>query len=945
VTTDEVPDPDHSLLGRVHELAVLGAFLDRVARDGDALLVTGEPGMGKSVILDAAARRAEAGGALVLRATGVEFEADLAYAGLHQLLLPVLDSLTELPETHRAALAAALGMDGGSTPDALTLTTAILVLLRRLSARSPVVLLVDDLQWVDRQTLLLLNLVARRLRGTGTALILTQRSGLETGFDPTSIETLDLAPLSEPDAHALLRGHHPSLHPSVRQRILADAGGNPLALIELARGLTAAQEVAAEVLPTTLPLSTRLRALFGTRVAALPAASRPLLLLAALKQGQCVELTRMLADASAVLEPAEENGLVVLGTGRHGLTFRHPLIRAAVVDLASAPERRAAHRRLAELTPDPHVRTLHLAEATVGLDDAVADLLDDVAAATLARGDAARAVAVLLRAADLTTTPADQTRRLAAAAYLGANVTGSLAGARALLERARTADPDAADTLQMATAAAAQLLNTDGDVDTAHRMLTRALATAPEDPGSRTTGRHECPSCHQRFESAAGLHHHLEGLVNKAVHTLMLVCAFGGREDLWSDFTEAADRLAPLLSPQLRLAAVTFADPARATAQQLADLDAMVTAADESTDPVEVLEVAIAGEYVDRQPAAALERVVEAGRSGGPATLAAQALVIRAMTAFHEGCWADAAALADEGLALCVQHDLRLLEWGLLNPRMLLAAARGDTEYLAQVRDRMHRWALPRQMLAVRAFTANAEGLAALSQGRFGEAHDSYRTVTEPGTLPPYGQVHMWNVLDVVEAAVRSGNLEHARRHAASAAEALAPISPRLAFQSAAAAALVAPAGAYDAFDRVVDDPDSARWPFHLARVELAYGERLRLDRAMRLARPHLERALELFTALDAPPWVTRAEAALRATGNSRARRGLDGVPALTPQELTVVRLAATGLSNREIAEQLTLSPRTVGAHLHRAFPKLGVTSRAALRDALGPEEGDAPAR
>jgi DNA-binding CsgD family transcriptional regulator len=908
VTGGQIADPDPELLGRGPELTALAGLLREADADGGVRLVTGEPGMGKTVLLEAVARHAGATGMRVLRATGVEFEADLGYAGLHQLLLPVIDALPELPETHRTALGAALGLDHGRTPDALTLTTATLVLFRRLSARSPLLLVVDDLQWLDRQTLRLLSLVARRLRGTGTALLLAQRSGHETCFDPASIEVLELGPLSEPDAHALLRGHHPGLHPSVRRRILADAGGNPLALIELPRGLTVAQGTAADSLPSTLPLSARLRGLFGTRVAALPEASRPLLLLSALKNGQCVELARILADSAAQLEPAEESGLVVMGTGRHGLTFRHPLIRAAVVDLASAPERRAAHRRLAALAPDPHVQAVHLAEAALGPDDAVADLLDDVAAAMLERGEAARAVAVLLRAADLTTTPAEQARRLAAAAYLGANVTGTLAGARDLVEQAHGADPDGAETLQVATAAAAHLLNSDdGDVDTPHRMLVRALAAVDPD----------------RAEP---------GVVQEAVHTLMLVCAFGGRADLWAAFEEAVEQWGTVLTPELRLAAVTFADPARATSRQLEALDDLVASVAGSANPVHVLEVAIAGHYVDRAPEPALERLSLAGRTGGPVPLAAQALVMRAMTAFHEGRWEDAESLADEGIALCTEHGYRLLEWGMLNPKMLVAAARGDSQYLAQVRDRLGPWPIPRQMFAARGFTANTDGLAALSQGRYGEAHTAYSTIAEPGNLPPYVQTVVWNVLDMVEAAVRSGHVVEARRHAEAAAHALAPISPRLAFQSAAAAALVAPAGTYDAFDRVVDDPDSARWPFQLARVELAYGERLRLDRAMRRARPHLERACELFVGLGAAPWEERTRAALAATARNRAAGGRS---ALTPQELQVARLAASGLSNRQIGERLFLSPRTVGAHLYRAFPKLGVTSRAALRDAL----------
>lgn len=610
---------------------------------------------------------------------------------------------------------------------------------------------------------------------------------------------------------------------------------------------------------------------------------------------------------------------MTVGSGPRPLSFTHPLVRAAVVDLASAPQRRSAHRRLSRLARDPHVRTLHLADSVMGTDDEVAALLDDVADTALGTGDAAAAVSVLLRAADLTAHAPARARRLATAAYLGANVSGTLSGAPALLEQARAVDPDAMDTLQAATAAAAHLLNSDGGVDTAHQVLVQALAAAPPD------GQ--------------------DPVVEAAVHTLMIVCAFGGRRTLWSAFEDAVTRSAGRLSPELRLAAVTFADPARATAEQLAELDVMVASVDGAANPVRTLEVAVAGQYVDREPASALDEVVLAARTGGPVALAVQALVMRAMTALHEGRWGDAAALSDEGVALCAEHGYRLLEWGVLNPRMLLAAARGDTGYLVGVRERLHQWALPRRMMAARTFTANVDGLAALSEGRYGDAYATYASIAEPGTFPPYEQVLLWNVLDVVEAAVRSGHAEQARRHTV-AAETLAHISPRLRFQVEAADALVAPPEEYSArFDRLVLDPGSTRWPFHLARLELAYGERLRRDRAMRRARPHLERAHELFTTLGAEPWTTRTEAAFRATGRSRQAVADGGPPRLTPQEREVVSLAASGLTNKEIGGRLHLSPRTVGAHLYRAFPKLGVTSRAGLRDALSsleePDERD----
>ena len=903
---------DEALVGRAVELGVLDDFVGSAFRSGGVHLVTGDAGAGKSALLRAAVTAAgQRHGARVLHASGVEFEADLGYAALQQLVLPVVDAPSGDLGTELRVVRAAFGMEQEPAPEPVALTAAVVGLLRRLRRTGPLLLVVDDLQWVDRSTLLLLSLVARRLDDSGVALLLAQRTGHETFFDGAGLPTLELAALADEDAHDLVRRCHPHLHPSVRRRIVADAGGNPLALVELPRGLTAAQEQSADLLPSTLPLSLRLRRLFAARIAALPTPSRLLLLLAALHYGDEAELMRIVAGASADLDAAETAGLVAVDPGARRLVFTHPLIRAAVVDLASAPERRSAHRRLAQLTSVAHVRALHLAESVLGTDDTVAELLDEVADAALSRGDPGRAVTVLLRAADLTSVAADRARRLAAAAYLGSNVTGTLAGASALLERARTADPDAMETLQAATAAAAHLLNSDGGVDTAHALLTRALAALPPD--------HEDPRALQ-----------------EAVHTLMLVCAFGGQRELWTAFEDAVTRSSHLLTPGLRLAAVTFADPARSSAEQLAELDALVASVDDAANPVLALEVALAGEYVDREPASALDEVVLAARTGGgPVALAVQALVMRAMTAFHEGRWDDAAELSDEGVALCREHGYRLLEWGVLNPRMLLAAARGDAAYLAGVRERLHQWAIPRRMMAARTFTANVDGLAALSHGRYVEAYAAYASIAEPGTLPPYEQVLVWNVLDVVEAAVHSGHLDRARAHAAAAAATLAPISPRMRCAAAAAAALVAAPGAHEAFDRVVDDPGSARWPFQLARVERAYGERLRLDRSARAARPHLERALELFTELGAEPWVARTEADLLATGRTRHQADPVVGPRLTPQELQVARLAATGLSNREIGERLHLSPRTVGAHLYRLFPKLGVSSRAALRDAL----------
>ncbi|TQJ50207.1 LuxR family transcriptional regulator [Phycicoccus sp. SLBN-51] len=905
-------------MGRADEVAAIDAFLARASQDGAALVVTGEAGMGKSTLLQAASVRATARWrAHVRRVSGAQFEQQLSYSGLHQLLLadatdPAAELMT-LPDAHRGALEAALGLRVGAAPDRLLLTSATLALLRRLSAEAPVLLVIDDLHWLDRASAGALSLVARRLAGSRVGMLLAQRSGTETFFDRAAVPELRLAPLDDDAAMDLVRVLHPGLHPSVRHRIVSEAGGNPLALNELRRGITAAQESGADALPTTLVLSDRLRRIFAARVSSLPAPTRRLLLLAALDDGAQagIALMRVIAASDVDLEPAETSGLVSVDRRDHRVVFAHPLTRAAVVDLASAPERRAAHRRLAQLAEDADVQALHLAEAALGPDETVARTLVGVAERALDRGDGVRAVSLLLRAGELSLRPQDRARRLADAAFIGAHVTGALTGAGTLLERCRAEHPDVARTLQSATAAAAHLLNQDGDIDTAHAILVRALDTTPP---SET---------------------HRRG-VEDAIVTLMTVCSFGGRVELWAAFDDAVRRFEPLLSEPVRIAATTFADPVRSTPEQLRRLDDLVEALDDRSNPIRVVELGQARWYVGQVPRAPLQHMVDGASTGGTVALGAQALVMLAVDAFFSGSWDEAGALADQAVATCEEHGYALLLWGARLPGMLLAAARADTPYLDVAHARMRQWALPRNALAVRTFTAYADGLAALSQARYRDALEAYRSISEPGTFPPHEQVTAWMVMDLVEAAVRSGDLDAARAHVDAAARARIPeLSARSRFLWLGAAALAADdAGYKDCFQELVEDQSSAQWPFALARLELAYGERLRRDRAMRRARPHLERARQRFTALAATPWSDRADAMLRATGPTR-RVGAERAQELTAQELQIARMAASGLSNRQIGEQLFLSPRTVGAHLYRVFPKLGITSRAALRDAL----------
>jgi DNA-binding CsgD family transcriptional regulator len=906
------------LVGRTDEVAAIEAFLARAASDGAAMVVTGDAGIGKSALLAVAARRADARwGTRVLRASGAQFEQRLSYSGLHQLLLPLAtdpaSGPARMPGAHGDALRTALGLQAGTAPDRLLLTSAVLALLQQLSAEAPVLLVVDDVHWLDRASAGALGLVARRLDGTHVGLLLAQRTGEESFFDRTTVEELHVAPLADDAAKALVERLHPGAHPSVRHRIVTDGGGNPLALTELGAGMTAAQESAAEPLPATLPLTERLRRLFAARISALPAPTRRLLLLAALDDGARAgdALVAMVSGSDADLAPAEAAGLVSVDRHDHRVRFAHPLVRAAVVDHSSAPERRAAHRRLAELTADPDVRALHRAEAALGPDEAVARRLVGVAERALDRGDAVRAVSLLLRAAELSTEPQHRAGRMAEAAFIGAHVTGALSGAGELLARARAEHPGVTDTLQAATAAAAHLLNLDGDIDTAHGILVGALA------GVSADARHA-------------------RAIEAAVATLMMVCSFGGRAQLWRAFDDAVVQFDDVLSDTARTMATTFGDPVRSTPAQLRDLDRLVNDLDGVTNPVRALQVGQARWYVGDIPRAPLERVVAAATTGDTVALGAQALVMLAVDDFFRGRWNEAAALGEQAVAECERHGYALLLWGARLPGMLLAAACGDAAHLDTARARMRQWALPRGALAVRTFTAYVDGLAALTLAHHGDALELYRSVSQPGSFPPHEQVTPWMVMDLVEAAVRSGDLEAAGSHVTAAMDAGIPrLSPRSRFQCLGAAALAAGDDEYvRCYEDLLDDPTSTQWPFLLARLELAYGERLRRDRAMRRARPHLERALGRFQALGAAPWAERAEAVLAATGPTR-RVGAEESSQLTAQELQIARLAASGLSNREIGAQLFVSPRTVGAHLYRVFPKLGISSRAALRDAL----------
>ena len=433
-----------SLIGRGDDLEYIAAFVDQAAVSGGALLLSGEAGVGKTVLLDAAAAHAETAGSRVLRAAGTEFESAVSFAGLNQLLHPVLDQAKGLSAAYRRALAVALGVREGSSPDQLMLSNAALALLVQATGAGPVLVVVDDLPWLDRASALVLGVVARRLAGSRVGFLAVSRSGEDGFFDRGGLPVHEVLPLSEAAAAELVGDRFPALAPRVRQRLLAEAQGNPLALLELPVALSGLQRVGTDPLPAWLPMSRRLQATFESRITALPAQTRHLLLLAALDgTGRLQTLQSAAPGPHGIddLAPAERAGLVRVDEGAGRLAFRHPLTRSAVVGLSTSAQRRRAHAALARhLTGEPDRRAWHLAQAATGPDEQVAGLLEQAAQGIRHRGDAVGAVTALLRAADLTPPGADRSRRLAEAADLGAVVTGGLRDVPRLLADARKAD-------------------------------------------------------------------------------------------------------------------------------------------------------------------------------------------------------------------------------------------------------------------------------------------------------------------------------------------------------------------------------------------------------------------------------------------------------------------------------------------------------------------------
>ena len=904
------------LLGRRSECAALDQLLDgaRAGRSG-VLVLRGEPGVGKTALLDYVRERAS--GCRVLRAVGVQSEMELPFAALHQLCAPLMDRLDRLPAPQREALSTAFGLSRGVAPDRFFVGLAVLSLLSDAADEQPLVCLVDDAQWLDRVSAQTLAFATRRLLADPVAVMFAARVPLE---ELAGLRELVLRGLPDTDARALLASAIGGpLDERVRDRIVSETGGNPLALTELPRGLTPAQLAGGFGFPHVLGLSGRIEDSFLRRLDALPDDTRLLLLVGASEPVGDPALVWRAAEqlgiARSAAGPAEEAGLLEIGAA---VRFRHPLVRSAVYRAAAAGERQAVHRALAEATDpevDPDRRAWHRAHATAEPDEDVAHELEGSAGRALRRGGLAAAAAFLEQAAALTPDPARRAQR-------------ELDAAQAMLQAGAF---DAAEGL-LAAAEAGPL----DDVGRARVELLLGRIAFAVQRGS------EAPP----LLLAAG----------KRLETLDVALA---RETYLDAFLAAvfADRLTAGGSP-LEVAEAVRAAPAPPEPPGTLDLlvDGIALLVTEgypaATPRLEAALRAFLADDLPRETAlryillashlavvlwdyetwrAICVRQLELFRDSGELSMLPFALNGRACTHVWAGELVPAAQLIEEIETVTEATGISAPPYGVI----ALAALEGrDSETLQLVESNMAQLEGRGEGIGV-TLAQWSLGMLYNGLGRYEEAAEAAAQAT--AGVQPLG-VGSWARIELVEAAVRIGDLELATRAHEGFAERASGTDWALGVDARGRALLSEGDAADAAYREAIERLGRSGVAQMLARTHLVYGEWLRREHRRADAREQLRIAHEMLTDMGLAAFAERAARELRATGETARRRSIETRNDLTAREAQIARLACDGLSNPEIGTRLFISPRTVEYHLGKVFTKLEITSRSQLEHVLDQE-------
>jgi DNA-binding CsgD family transcriptional regulator len=898
------------IIGREAEQTRLARMLGSRVGPGSALVLRGEAGVGKSTLLDWAARRAAP--AQVLIVTGVQAEVDVAYAGLHRLTLQLPPG--GAPESVRTTILSAVGADRPQlTPVRAGL--AFLELVTAAAAERPVLITVDDGQWLDGPSWEALTFMARRLHTDPVLFLTALRDGpeAEARLERAGLAELRIPPLDEAAAAALLDRQAPGLRAEVRGRVLAEAAGNPLGLVEL--GEAAGRWGPAAVQADALPLPERLERSFARSVTGLPAATRSLLLVAAIDDeffvDEIVAAAARLDDVVITADdfgPAVGAGLVVIDAPLL-VRFRHPLVRSALRQSAPIARRRAAHAALATtLARQPERQIWHRAEAATEPDERLAAELAAMGNEGRRHGAPRMAMAALERAAQLSEDPREASSRRLWAAVAAHDV---------------------------------------GDVETVVRLF-QGLEKERLPPAEQArftwireivleagwSGASRMPALVELLERMRK-----DGDSALAMETLVSValrCFWSNPDRATRELiVAAAERLSGDLSNPQYVSVLALVAPLEQCAVVLERMRVFATELSAIPEHLELLAHAAAGVSDFRNASVFGIAAATAMRGQGRLGALAQNLHGLATYAGMLGDLRQSVTLATEARALALETGQP--NWALTADlaRGYAEALRGNGTIALELADRGERNLLPKGALPLLALVQLIRGAEALAGGRHVAAYEALHRIFDPAETPYHPVVRFWALSHLVEAGVACGRSEDLRELIDEVGSA-GPFPVLWVAVNYSRPLLAADSEAEAAYEEALAADQLAAWPFERARLQHAYGTWLRRQRRVVESRPMLRAAAETFDALGARPWADRSRAELRASGE-RVRRHPDARDRLTPQELQIAQLGADGLSNREIGERLFLSPRTISTHLYRIFPKLGITGRAELSRVLHP--------
>jgi DNA-binding CsgD family transcriptional regulator len=899
---------ERDLVGRQIELLVLRGVL---TKDTDrAVVVSGEPGVGKTALIDELCAFAVSEGWRMVRVLGTQAEESFALGGLNQMVISLRDCQAGLDDHDRAVLAPVLSGDTSTEISVLPLAAASLNLLAAASQTQPVLLVVDDVHWLDSVSAEVLGAVGRRLDHPRVRIVAGRRVPYESVFSAAGWDELPLAALNVADSEQLLDRVVGALPAVTRTAVLAVAAGNPLALAELPRFADQIDWGTAGV-----PLTERLVGVFGDRTERLDADVRADVLRAAL-DGSTASAGTMNHSRYAIRngETAAAVGLLIVDPfGKYA--FRHPLVPAAVIHQSTLRERRDAHRELAELYGDVVFRRAsHLAAAASGPDQDVADLLGEAAQLSLRLGGIPAAIGWLREAAALSTDPKRRTALLAEAVFVTTRA-GRIDEARELLGNTET------DATQFALAALAdcyQAIHADGEALSTHRRLLEALAKVDELD---------------------------EQVVNRLVNLLLYVTGYADDDRLHELTNAAVAKVASRVAPAVLLYHTGIDDIASTTKALRSTLDGY--AAFLSEVPARyVLMMSYPAYCIDamaefRAPLRTAFTQVSAHGASLDAIEGGRVVLLDLMAT---GQWEQAEQVGAQCLEMAAGvHGSELMRHTLTADLGVLAASRGDLGTARQYAAEVTAWSQPRGMNMMLRTAQRIAARVAFAEGDYEAAYQAVIKISPPGQFPRKNIQVGDHMLDLVEAAVNTGRLEDARAHVAEAVRLnLADVSPRVAALTLAMKAMTAlDAEAGDLYRSALSHPGITEFPFERARIVLAQGMWLRRMRRYTEARAVLESAAAAFDGLGARPWAERARAELRASGAS-VKQALGETVSLSAQEYRVAQLAAAGHTSKEIAGKVNLSSRTVDSHIAKAFRKLGITRRAGLGDALRQYDSEA---